>query len=102
MTESSHRYPQVEFFINEVYRVLKPGGTFLLTDFGQSEELKMLKKHIKNAQFEIVKEENITNEVIDALRLSTPERKVLINKIIPAFLKGVAYQFAATEGSTTL
>jgi len=99
--ESSHRYPQVELFINEAYRILKPGGFFLLTDFGQSGELKMLEKHIKNAQFEIVKKENITNEVIEALSLSTPKRKVLIDKIIPTFLRGIAYQFAATEGSTT-
>ncbi|MCK4661636.1 MAG: class I SAM-dependent methyltransferase [Bacteroidales bacterium] len=99
--ESSHRYPQVDLFINEVYRVLKDGGNFLFADFGQNKELKMLEKHIKNTQFKFVKKENITNEVVEALTLSTPERKVLINKIAPVFLRNLAHKFAATAGTST-
>ena len=99
--ESSHRYPQVELFINEVYRVLKSGGTFLFTDFGQSKELKIIEEQMENAQFRFVKKENITSEVVEALTLSTPERKVLIDKITPVFFKKLAHQFVATEGSTT-
>ena len=99
--ESSHRYPQVDLFINEVYRVLKEGGYFLFADFGQNKELKMLEKQMENAQFKFIKKENITNEVVEALTLSTPGRKVLIDKIAPVFLRDLAHQFAATIGTPT-
>ena len=99
--ESSHRYPKVELFINEVYRVLKPGGVLLLTDFGQNKNLKILEKYMVNAGFNIQKKEDITNEIIEALNLSTPDRKILIDKIVPNYLKNIAHQFAATEGSKT-
>ena len=99
--ESSHRYAQVDLFINEVYRVLKEGGYFLFADFNQSKKLKMLEKQMENAQFEFVKKEDITSEVVEALALSTPERKVLIDKIAPVFLRGLAHQFAATVGTPT-
>ena len=42
--ESSHRYPQMEKFLNEVYRVLKPNGYFLFTDFRNNPEIENLKK----------------------------------------------------------
>ena len=99
--ESSHRYPQVELFIYEVYRVLKPGGTFLFTDFGQNKELKMLEKQFENSQFKCVKKENITSYVVEALKLATPEREVLIKKLLPVFLQSLGRNFAATEGSHT-
>ena len=99
--ESAHRYPQVDLFIKEVYRVLKPEGYFLFADFDQNQKLKMIEKHMKDAQFEFVKQEDITKEVIEALTLSTPERKELIKRITPAFLRELAHQFAAIRGTPT-
>ena len=50
--ESSHRYSQIDLFINEVYRVLKPGGFFSLLILGiilRSENLTLnLGSHISN------------------------------------------------------
>lgn len=99
--ESSHRYPQFDLFIKEVYRVLKPGGNFLFVDFRSREKLNLLIRQMENARFKFIKKENITSEVVEALTLSTPERKVLIDKIAPFFLKGLAHQFAATVGTPT-
>ena len=49
----------------------------------------------------LVKDENITANVLEALKLSTNEREKLIHKIIPKILHGIGKKFAATEGSTT-
>ena len=49
----------------------------------------------------LVKDENITSNVLEALKLSTNEKEKLIHKIIPKFLHGIGNKFAATEGSTT-
>lgn len=99
--ESAHRYPQADLFIHEVYRVLKDEGYFLFADFDNAKNLKILEKHMENVQFKFIKKEQITNEVVEALTLSTPERKILIDKIVPFFLRNLAHQFAATVGTPT-
>ncbi|MDO9580466.1 MAG: class I SAM-dependent methyltransferase [Bacteroidales bacterium] len=44
--ESSHRYSEIDLFLDEVYRVLKPSGFFLFTDFRDNIEIEKL-----NTQF---------------------------------------------------
>lgn len=99
--ESSHRYPQVDVFLSEVYRVLKPGGILLFTDFRQKKDLALLDAQIADAQFEFIKKENITENVVKSLTLSTPDRTVLIDKMVPFFLKDLAHNFAGTVDSNT-
>ncbi len=99
--ESSHRYAQPELFFKEVYRVLKADGTFLLADFRQNNELQTLKNQIRDTKFKFIKKENITHNVVEALKLATPTVEILIKKLVPTFLQNLARNFAATEGSTT-
>ena len=99
--ESSHRYSKVDLFISEVYRVLKPGGVFLFADFGDMEDLKKLNMNFKNMNFKRKKHEVITENVLEALKLSTPNREELVRKLLPKFLKNLGRNFAATEGTTT-
>lgn len=99
--ESSHRYPNVDEFLSEVYRVLKPNGVLLFTDFRQTKDFNLLHNQIENAKFELIQKEDITNNVISSLSLSTPERTTLINKMVPSFLRDLAHNFAGTKGSTT-
>jgi len=99
--ESSHRYSKVDLFIGEVYRVLKPGGVFLFADFGDQEDLKKLNMNLKNLKFKRLKNEPITGNVLEALKLSTPNREKLVIKLLPKFLQSLGRNFAATEGTTT-
>ncbi|MFC2111213.1 class I SAM-dependent methyltransferase [Bacteroidota bacterium] len=99
--ESSHRYSQMDAFLNEVYRVLKPGGFFLLADFRYEIELENLNKQLENANFTFVKDEKITSNVLEALKLSSTERVELIKKIAPKIFQGIGKKFAATEGTKT-
>ncbi|MBN1598713.1 MAG: class I SAM-dependent methyltransferase [Bacteroidales bacterium] len=99
--ESSHRYDKMDEFLSEVYRVLKPGGYFLFTDFRHKNEIETLYIQISNSKFMHLKDEIITDNVLEALKLSTKEREVLIQKIAPKFLHSLGKKFAATEGTPT-
>jgi ubiquinone/menaquinone biosynthesis C-methylase UbiE len=99
--ESSHRYSQMDIFLDEVYRVLKLGGFFLFADFRHESEIEKLNKQFENSNLKLVKDEIITANIIEALKLSTNERENLIHKIVPKFLHSVGRKFAATEVSTT-
>ena len=99
--ESSHRYSQMNMFLYEAYRVLKPGGFFLFADFRNKTELNKLNTQLKQSDFHLAKEEIITQNVIEALKLATRDRQELIKKLIPKFLQYLGKNFAATEGSMT-
>ncbi|MCX6286598.1 MAG: class I SAM-dependent methyltransferase [Bacteroidetes bacterium] len=99
--ESSHRYSQMELFLFEVYRTLKPGGFFLFADFRNNIEIKNLRLQLLKPNFQLIKFENITNNVVEALKLATPVREALIRTLIPKFLQNLGRNFAATVGSST-
>ncbi len=99
--ESSHRYSQKDIFLDEVYRVLKPNGFFLFADFGNKIEIEKLNTQFEKSNFQLVKFENITDNVIEALKLATPSREELIKKLLPKFLQNLGRNFAATAGSAT-
>lgn len=99
--ESSHRYPQPELFFAEVLRVLKPGGYFLFADFRDDIEVNRLDSQLKNSKFQLEKRQDITSNVVEALKLATPGREILIKEILPVFLQSLGKNFAATEGSQT-
>lgn len=60
--ESSHCYPEIEKFYDNVYRVLKPGGTFCYTDFA-STDFWVKFPHLVS-KFKITHEEDITKNVM--------------------------------------
>lgn len=99
--ESSHRYPDMDLFLNETYRVLRPGGFFLFTDFRHKKELEKLTQQLEATEFKLVKHELITEDVLEALKLSSSEREALIYKLVPKLLHYWIKDFAATEGTPT-
>lgn len=99
--ESSHRYPNVGLFLSEVYRVLKPGGVLLFADFGSQYDLRKLNRQFQNLNFKRLKNNVITENVLEALKLSTPNREELVRRLLPKFLQNLGRNFAAIEGTTT-
>lgn len=99
--ESSHRYPRMDLFLNEVKRVLRPGGYFLYTDFRYDHEMDTLKQQLAETGMRIVKEELITQNVVEALTADDARKRALVKKLAPGFIHKVALNFAGTIGSET-
>jgi SAM-dependent methyltransferase len=109
--ESSHCYPSVPRFLAEVSRVLRPGGLLLLADFRHStlppeaetalfeqEDVACLRHQIVDAGFRILDEEDITANVLRALRLDSPNRRAQLESRTPKLLRRHALAFAAVDG----
>jgi ubiquinone/menaquinone biosynthesis C-methylase UbiE len=99
--ESSHVYPDMELFLKEVYRVLKPGGYFLFTDFRHKKDLGKLSQQLEATDLKLLKYELITDDVLEALKLSSKEREAMIYRLVPKMLHHWIKDFAATAGSKT-
>jgi ubiquinone/menaquinone biosynthesis C-methylase UbiE len=99
--ESSHRYPNMELFLNEVYRSLKPGGHFLYTDFRYQNEMPDLIHILSKYNFVKFDEQFINKQVVKALELDTARREALVNKHVPRFLQKQIHDFAGNVGSPT-
>ncbi|MFC1704017.1 class I SAM-dependent methyltransferase [Candidatus Omnitrophota bacterium] len=95
--ESSHRYSDMERFLGEVYRVLRPGGYFLFADLRDEELIESLRKKLDNCRLKIIKEEIITPNVIRALGLANEKKMDLIERLVPRFLHGLTKEFAGTK-----
>ncbi len=99
--ESSHRYPNMELFLNEVKRVLKPGGYFLFTDFRYDHEVEKMDSHLNNMGLTVESKQDFTENVVEALTHMTPERKELVKRLLPKFLHGLGNNFAAVKDTET-
>lgn len=97
--ESSRVYNDVEAFFREAYRVLKPGGSFLLTDMRLKQDVDILTRQVKNAGFRIDEFHNITSNVVQALDIDDERRKTLIRKKVPKFFLKMFGEFAGVRGS---
>ncbi|MFC1576285.1 class I SAM-dependent methyltransferase [Candidatus Omnitrophota bacterium] len=95
--ESSHRYSDMERFLGEVYRVLKPGGYFLFADLRDKELIESLKKQLDSCRLKIIKEEIITSNVIKALALTNEKKIDLIERLVPKLFHGLTKEFAGTK-----
>jgi ubiquinone/menaquinone biosynthesis C-methylase UbiE len=99
--ESSHRYPDFPSFMHEVVRILRPGGTFLYTDFRYPHEMSDLKKDLDASGLRIVEEVNINPQVIASLDADAQRRKELVGRLVPGLLQKTALNFAGAPGSKT-
>lgn len=99
--ESSHRYPDMMSFLDEIKRILRPGGYFLYTDFRYDYEMEELNKQLVEIGLTVVKERNINKEVVRALQLDDERRRNLVRKLAPKILHKVALNFAGVVDSDT-
>ncbi len=96
--ESSLLYPNVERFLSEVVRVLKPNGYFLHTDIRYYEDVDTWKAQLRDTGLQLVKEENITPNVLRALDLDSERRQRLIDRHVPRLIRKFFKSFAAVKG----
>jgi len=97
--ESSHGYVDFDKFLREVKRVLKVKGYFLFADFRKKRLMMPLSNSLKRSGFQIIKSEDITANVIEALYLDNERRVYLIKRFLPKFFHKWGEQFAGVKGS---
>lgn len=97
--ESSHAYGSVPRFLAEVKRVLKPGGIFLCTDLRGPQGMMVLKEHFEASGLQLLSEENITNNVVNAIEKEDTIKQQRINQHIARWMRPTFSQFAGTKGS---
>src|SRR5262249_9600516 len=67
--ESSHNYPDMDRFLQEVARVLRPGGSFLIADNRPKQRMPLLQDQLRRSGLSLIKEEQIGPNVVRALEL---------------------------------
>jgi len=97
--ESSHCYSDMDAFIDEAYRVLKPGGYFAWTDFRDAKTIQQIQKSFSSSDFEVIKDTNITKEVLAALDEISDDKQARIEKGTGRIIRRSFETFAGVRGT---
>lgn len=97
--ESSHCYGSMTKFLSEVYRVLCPDGHFLFSDHRDRDKVNLLHEQLKDSGFRLVKETDITLNVVKALDSDNDRKQKMIAQKCPRVLRREAEEFAAMKGT---
>ncbi len=97
--ESSHCYPDLSKFFQEVYRVLKHDGVFLYADLCVASHKDEIEAKLQTAGFAIVEQESIVQGVLNALKLDNDRKQSMIKKNVPFFIRWPFIHFAGMVGS---
>jgi ubiquinone/menaquinone biosynthesis C-methylase UbiE len=97
--ESCHAYGNVDQFLSEVKRVLKPGGKFLMVDFRYTPQLALLQDQLQRSNMNIISTENITSNVVRAIEAENDTKVARIKKLFPEKWQALFSEFAGVVGS---
>ena len=97
--ESSHCYGNMSKFIDETFRVLRPGGNFCWTDFRDDKTMKLTNQLFLDSGFKIISKREVTEEVLQALDLINDAKKERIGELVPKTIRRSFETFAGIEGT---
>jgi ubiquinone/menaquinone biosynthesis C-methylase UbiE len=97
--ESSHCYGSMPAFLAQVRRVLRPGGYFLYADFRNKKDAALLHQQLQNSGMTILREQDITANVVRSLELDNERKLTLIRRFFHRWLLYTFQEFAAVAGS---
>jgi hypothetical protein len=86
-------------FLQEVGRVLRPQGYLLLADFRRQEGVAFLQRHLRDSGLVEVRRQDITENVLAALRLDSAANLALVQQYVPFWLRWLFRPFAGVENS---
>jgi SAM-dependent methyltransferase len=97
--EASHCYPNFPRFLEEVARVLRPGGHFLYADFRFAESRAGWEEALAKCPLQIQRTCTINAEVLRGMDRNSAHSMELIGRYLPKFLRGLGRDFAGVKGS---
>lgn len=97
--ESSHGYSSMDTFLGQVRRVLRPGGYFLYADLHGQDIVDVLLDQLRRSEMILIRETNITPNVLESLRSDNEYKEKLIKASIPKSLIRSFQEFAGVEGT---
>ena len=97
--ESSHCYGNMERFLSEVSRVVKPGGYFGWADLRAKDMVKETEFAFEKSSLTCIYNKTITPEVINALDDIHDTKVKMINNHVPKFLRSAFTDFAGAKNS---
>jgi SAM-dependent methyltransferase len=92
--EASLYYPNITKFFEHVRRVLKPNGYFLYTDLRYEEKVEIWRAQLRNMGLKVIKEEEITNNVLKAMELDRERRIDMVRRYAPRIMHKMSYHLA--------
>lgn len=95
--ESSHCYPSMEKFLSEVKRTLKPNGYFAFCDLRRAAEINKLEQNMTHSGLKILKQVEITPQVLRALDHVSQTREQNIQSVFPPLFRRAVRDFAAIK-----
>jgi SAM-dependent methyltransferase len=98
--ESSHDYCSRERFFSEVSRCLRPGGYLLFADRDERKGMIELRRQLRRSGFDVLRAQNINDNVVRALDLDDDRKLQLIHRGVPRIMRKPFKQFAATKGTS--
>jgi ubiquinone/menaquinone biosynthesis C-methylase UbiE len=97
--ESCHAYGLPEKFLQEVKRVLKPGGYLLMVDFRSDNNMPVFQDQIKRCGLQLIEEEDISDNVIKSIESEDETKTARIRQLIPQKWQKLFSEFAGVVGS---
>jgi ubiquinone/menaquinone biosynthesis C-methylase UbiE len=98
--ESAQHYKDINRFLAEVHRVLRPGGHLLIACFEDASKGVFPRQVLQRSRLRKVREEDIAPGVVRALDLDSARRVKLAETLVPPFLQGLAGEFAGVRGTS--
>jgi SAM-dependent methyltransferase len=89
--EAADHYPRYAEFLQEVSRVLRPGGHFLYTDLRARDDVEAWEADIANCPMTVVSQRVINREVARGLEINTPRLQKLNARFVPGPLSNLTF-----------
>jgi len=97
--ESSHCYPSMAKFLQEVKRVLKPNGYLAYCDMRRLAEIEQWEKDLHHCGLKVLKQQEITSQALRTLDQTSSLREAQIRANFPKFLHRTCCDFGGIKNA---